>query len=57
MREIRPSGSEEGVMSNHDPYSDSETKRQQVMRWGGWVGRCGGLSRKPGFVARRQAAI
>jgi len=38
MREIRPSGSEEGVMSNHDPYSDSETKRQQVIALGqlGW---------------------
>jgi hypothetical protein len=23
MREIRSSGSAEGVMSNHDPYSDS----------------------------------
>ena len=22
MREIRPSGSVEGVMGNHDPYSD-----------------------------------
>src|SRR5208282_5933639 len=38
MREIRPSGSGEGVMSNHDPYSDSETKRQQVIALGrlGW---------------------
>jgi hypothetical protein len=23
MREFRPSGSVEGVVSNHDPYSDS----------------------------------
>src|SRR5208282_6721605 len=38
MREIRPSGSGEGVMSNHDPYSDSEAKRQQVIALGrlGW---------------------
>ena len=27
MREIRLSGSVEGVVSNHDPYSDCETKR------------------------------
>jgi len=26
MREIRSSGSVEGVMSNHDPYSDRERK-------------------------------
>ena len=25
MREIRSSGSAEGVMSNHDPYSDVHT--------------------------------
>jgi hypothetical protein len=35
----------------------SETKRQQVIALGGWVGRCGGLSKKPGFVAKRRAAI
>jgi hypothetical protein len=27
MREIRSSGSVEGVVSNHDPYSDSEARR------------------------------
>ena len=29
MREIRPSGSEEGVMSNHDPYSDVRRQNRQ----------------------------
>ncbi len=28
MREIRSSGSVEGVMSNHDPYSDQERKQR-----------------------------
>jgi hypothetical protein len=28
MREIRLSGSVEGVVSNHDPYSDSTRKNQ-----------------------------
>ena len=38
MREIRSSGSGEGVMSNHDPYSDNEEKKQQVLALGrlGW---------------------
>jgi hypothetical protein len=26
MREIRSSGSAEGVVSNHDPYSDSDSE-------------------------------
>ena len=28
MREIRSSGSVEGVMSNHDPYSDQEGRQR-----------------------------
>ena len=38
MREIRPSGSGEGVMSNHDPYSDEKAKQEQVIALGrlGW---------------------
>jgi hypothetical protein len=31
MREIRSSGSVEGVMSNHDPYSDQGRKSSAVM--------------------------
>lgn len=31
MREFRPSGSVEGVVSNHDPYSDS--LRMTVKAW------------------------
>jgi hypothetical protein len=30
MREIRSSGSVEGVMSNHDPYSDRERSSEPL---------------------------
>ena len=30
MREIRSSGSVEGVVRNHDPYSDSQAKARRV---------------------------
>ena len=30
MREIRSSGSVEGVMSNHDPYSDRRRRRDSI---------------------------
>jgi hypothetical protein len=31
MREIRSSGSVEGVMSNHDPYSDQERRSDSIL--------------------------
>ena len=30
MREIRSSGSVEGVMSNHDPYSDRKRRSDSI---------------------------
>jgi hypothetical protein len=31
MREIRSSGSVEGVMSNHDPYSDQKRRSDSIL--------------------------
>jgi hypothetical protein len=31
MREIRSSGSVEGVMSNHDPYSDRKRRSDSIL--------------------------
>ena len=31
MREIRSSGSAEGVMSNHDPYSDRKRRSDSIL--------------------------
>ena len=34
MREIRSSGSVEGVMSNHDPYSDRKRRSDSILASG-----------------------
>ncbi len=47
MREIRSSGSVEGVMSNHDPYSDRKRRSDSILKAGENRGRTGSLPRSP----------